>query len=134
MSLLALRSHLQQSITLGSAHYPETLDTIAVVNAPSFFPTVWSWVRLCFDEGTRRKIHILGPAESEAAKKELRTLVAPADLPRVYGGEMEWVFDDAPNLDDEIKAKLGAQELPTGPLDWDREKQEAVLLGTGRET
>lgn len=43
----SLRSHLQQASTLATANYPETLNTIAIVNSPSFFPTVWNWVKVC---------------------------------------------------------------------------------------
>ena len=42
----SLRRHLQQASELATAYYPETLHTIAVVNAPSFFPTVWSWIKV----------------------------------------------------------------------------------------
>lgn len=41
------RKHLQEASTLATANYPETLNTIAVVNSPSFFPTVWGWVKVC---------------------------------------------------------------------------------------
>ena len=41
-----LRSHLQEASTLATANYPETLSTIAVVNSPSFFPTVWGWIKV----------------------------------------------------------------------------------------
>jgi hypothetical protein len=47
-SMWSLRNHLQQASTLATANYPETLNTIAVVNAPSFFPTVWGWIKVCF--------------------------------------------------------------------------------------
>lgn len=47
LSLLwSLRSHLQEASTLATANYPETLSTIAVVNAPSFFPTAWGWIKV----------------------------------------------------------------------------------------
>ena len=42
----SLRRHLQQASELATAHYPETLHTIAIVNAPTFFPTVWSWIKV----------------------------------------------------------------------------------------
>ena len=42
----SLRSHLQQASTMATANYPETLNTIAVVNSPPFFPTVWNWVKV----------------------------------------------------------------------------------------
>ena len=47
LSLLwSLRAHLQEASTLATANYPETLSTIAVVNTPSFFPTVWGWIKV----------------------------------------------------------------------------------------
>ena len=32
-----------------------------IVGAPGFFPTVWGWVKLCFDPITVSKIFILSP-------------------------------------------------------------------------
>ena len=46
-AIWGLRSHLQEASALATANYPETLSTIAVVNSPSFFPTIWSWVKVC---------------------------------------------------------------------------------------
>lgn len=45
----ALRDHMSDSSRLATAHYPETLDRIFVVGAPSFFKTVWSWAQRWFD-------------------------------------------------------------------------------------
>src|SRR5712671_4854205 len=42
----SLRRHLQQASELATAHYPETLHRIAIINAPAFFPTVWSWIKV----------------------------------------------------------------------------------------
>lgn len=50
------RKHLQESSTLATANYPETLSTIAVVNSPSYFPTVWGWVKVrLFSLGRSKK-------------------------------------------------------------------------------
>ena len=43
----------------------------------------------------------------------LRTLVEPKDLPRPYGGELDWKYEDEPALDDDAKAAIG--EMPKGP-------------------
>ena len=45
-SLWSLRGHLQEASGLATANYPETLHITAVVNAPSFFPTVWGWIKV----------------------------------------------------------------------------------------
>ena len=42
-----LRGHLQEASELANANFPETLGTVIVVNAPGFFSTVWSWVKVC---------------------------------------------------------------------------------------
>ncbi|KAJ3011324.1 hypothetical protein NUW54_g2211 [Trametes sanguinea] len=139
-----LRAHLQEASALATANYPETLSTIAVVNSPAFFPTVWGWIKVrpfvrlsvrpsvaaaerervrgrvlkreahrrqpWFDEGTRRKVHVLGRDPGPT----LRTLIDPKDLPKPYGGELDWKFEDEPALDDAAKAVIG--EMPKGPV------------------
>jgi len=105
-----LRNHLQEASVLTTANYPETLNTIAIVNAPSFFPTIWGWIKGWFDEGTREKIHILGRDPGET----LRTLIDAKHFPKTYGGELDWTFCDDPSLDDAAKGVLG--EMPKGPV------------------
>ncbi|KAJ7595635.1 CRAL/TRIO domain-containing protein [Mycena floridula] len=111
-SMWTFRSHLQDAAKLATANYPETLSTIAIVNSPSFFPTVWGWIKGWFDEGTRNKIHVLGGMEDTVAG--LSKVIDPKDLPKQYGGELEWTFTDPPKLDDQLKAVLG--EFPDGPM------------------
>jgi CRAL/TRIO domain len=48
LSLWNLRHHLQEASVLATSNYPETLNTTAVVNCPSFFPTIWGWVKVTF--------------------------------------------------------------------------------------
>ncbi|EIN12397.1 CRAL/TRIO domain-containing protein [Punctularia strigosozonata HHB-11173 SS5] len=119
-SLFTLRNHLGEASSLATANYPETLHTICVVNSPSYFPTIWGWIKGWFDENTRSKIFVLGKVTSAAdsssasdAGATLRTLVDSADLPRVYGGELDWAYEDEPSLDDAAKGVLG--EVPKGP-------------------
>ncbi|KAL0960843.1 hypothetical protein HGRIS_005859 [Hohenbuehelia grisea] len=108
-SMWALRSHLQEASRLATANYPETLGAIVVVNSPSFFPTIWGWIKGWFDEGTRNKIHILGKDPGPT----LRELVNEQDLPKPYGGQLDWAFADEPNLDDDTKSAIG--DMPKGP-------------------
>ncbi|KAF8208586.1 CRAL/TRIO domain-containing protein [Mycena galopus ATCC 62051] len=108
-SMWTLRSHLSESAKLATANYPETLSTIAIVNAPSFFPTIWGWIKGWFDPGTRNKIHILGKNPAETLLKHIDA----ENLPRQYGGTLEWEFFSEPNLDDATKEVIG--EMPKGP-------------------
>lgn len=45
----SLRNHMSDASALATAHYPETLDRIFVIGAPSFFPTLWEWAKRWFD-------------------------------------------------------------------------------------
>ncbi|KAN0118395.1 CRAL-TRIO domain containing protein [Russula decolorans] len=108
----SLRRHLQQASELATAHYPETLHTIAVVNAPTFFPTVWSWIKAWFDEGTRNKVHVLGANPGPA----LLELMDTDSLPQVYGGALPFTFEDEPILDDPARNLLGSNKIPPGPI------------------
>lgn len=47
-----LKQHMQDASLLATAHYPETLDRIFIIGAPSFFPTVWGWIKRWFDPVT----------------------------------------------------------------------------------
>ncbi|KAA1473730.1 CRAL/TRIO domain-containing protein [Dentipellis sp. KUC8613] len=110
-TMWSLRHHLQQASELATAHYPETLHRIAVVNAPAFFPTVWGWIKAWFDEGTRTKVMVLGRNPGE----QLRTFIEPHNLPKAYGGELEFAFEDEPVLDEPAREALGG-EMPKGPI------------------
>ncbi|KAI0317645.1 CRAL-TRIO domain-containing protein [Amylostereum chailletii] len=111
-TMWSLRHHLQQASELATAHYPETLHRIAVVNAPSFFGTVWGWIKVWFDEGTRNKVHVLDSNPGPT----LLTLIDTANLPRTYGGELDFQYEDAPVLDDAAKKALGTDSVPRGPV------------------
>jgi len=123
-SLWTLRGHLQEASTMATANYPETLHTIAVVNTPSFFPTVWGWIKNWFDEGTRNKIHILGKDPAPT----LTALIDAQDLPKVYGGELEWTYANEPALDGPAEHILG--EMPKGPVLFDGTR--VIFLGDRR--
>ena len=44
-----LRNHMSDASQLATAHYPETLDRIFVIGAPSYFDTIWGWAKRWFD-------------------------------------------------------------------------------------
>jgi len=67
-------------------------------------------IQTWFDEGTRNKVFVLGRDPGPV----LRNMVDPQNLPKVYGGEMDWTFEDEPMLDDEAAALI--HEMPKGPI------------------
>ena len=68
------------------------------------------WVQAWFDEGTRNKVHIV----NKDSLASIHALIDPKDLPKEYGGELNWTVEDEPALDEEAKAVLG--EMPKGPV------------------
>jgi hypothetical protein len=130
-----LKAHMQAASTLATAHYPETLDRIFIIGAPMFFSTVWGWIKRWFDPTTVSKIFILGAHE---VKSTMESFVDVANIPKQYGGELEFKWGETPNLDPavhkSVKWENGYSAFPTGPLVWrpigDGETLECVALGT----
>ncbi|PYI06145.1 CRAL/TRIO domain-containing protein [Aspergillus sclerotiicarbonarius CBS 121057] len=104
-----LKGHMQDASVLATAHYPETLDRIFIIGAPSFFPTVWGWIKRWFDPGTTSKIFILSAAE---VKPTLTAFMDPSSIPKQYGGELDWQWGDMPYLDEESRKLVGVLETP----------------------
>ncbi|EFR00991.1 CRAL/TRIO domain-containing protein [Nannizzia gypsea CBS 118893] len=102
-----LKGHMQDASTLATAHYPETLDRIFIIGAPVFFPTVWGWIKRWFDPGTTSKIFILTAAE---VQQTLSAFMDEENIPKRYGGKLDWDFGDMPNLDEDARAQIGSLE------------------------
>lgn len=115
-----LRTHMQNASQLATANYPETLDRIFIIGAPSFFPTVWGWIKRWFDPITTSKIFILSQAEM---KSTLESFIEPANIPQKYGGELDFQWGDLPKYDaaalnEVIEWKNGHKDFPEGPMFW----------------
>ncbi|KXG49691.1 uncharacterized protein PGRI_056590 [Penicillium griseofulvum] len=117
-----LKSHMQDASVLATAHYPETLDRIFIIGAPSFFPTVWGWIKRWFDPGTTSKIFILSAAEVEPT---LTSFMEPSSIPKQYGGELDWSWGEMPNLDEPSRELLSGIEQPLA----DGQTRKNILKG-----
>ncbi|TRX88875.1 hypothetical protein FHL15_010218 [Xylaria flabelliformis] len=115
-----LKAHMQAASQLATAHYPETLDRIFIIGAPYFFSTVWGWIKRWFDPVTVSKIFILSEQD---VLPVLTTFLDVEDIPKRYGGKLEWDFFDEPAYDDEIKRIMtwedGYTTFPPGPCRWE---------------
>ncbi|KAG5953089.1 hypothetical protein E4U53_006956 [Claviceps sorghi] len=120
-----LKGHMQAASQLATAHYPETLDSIFIVGAPFFFSTVWSWVRRWFDPMTMSKFHVLAPHE---VLPTLERFMDPADIPKKYGGGLDYTFGQPPVADPAwdgvIAWEKGISSFPPGPLLWEEEDDD----------
>lgn len=130
-----LKGHMQAASQLATAHYPETLDRIFIIGAPAFFSTVWQWIKRWFDPITVSKIFILSEAE---VLPTLTSFIDIKNIPKSYGGELEFDWGERPNLDtgihDVCKWENGHKEFPPGPCLWrtieDGEKLECIAVGS----
>jgi len=95
---------------MNSENYPETMSKVIIINLPWFFSTIWDWVKGWCDEHMRSKIHVFGHEPGTV----LCEFIDPKDLPKNYGGQLDWKFEDEPLLDEDAKQALG--ELPKGPF------------------
>lgn len=98
-----------------------------ILGAPSFFPTVWGWIKRWFDPVTVSKIFILSQAE---IKPTLEKFVEHENIPKAYGGSLDWSFGQHPHLDEAAAMqcyKTGKDWIP-GPLLW--EDDQRVPVGT----
>jgi hypothetical protein len=129
-----LKQHMQDASTLATAHYPETLDRIFIVGAPSFFSTVWGWIKKWFDPITVSKIFILAPNE---VKPTLERFIDIKNIPKQYGGELDWEFGQPPNLDEPMKGLLGKLGEPggwtDGPIRFVEGDGETLIKAFGTE-
>ncbi|KAI0132413.1 CRAL-TRIO domain-containing protein [Xylariales sp. AK1849] len=113
-----LKGHMQAASQLATSHYPETLDRIFIIGAPPFFSTVWGWIKRWFDPVTVSKIFILGPTN---VLPVLSSFIETRNIPKAYGGELEWDFFDEPRWDDPefqriITWENGYTAIPHGPM------------------
>ncbi|KAF7536407.1 hypothetical protein G7054_g4546 [Neopestalotiopsis clavispora] len=139
MQFWRLKNHMQAASALATAHYPETLGKTYVLGAPSFFPTVWSWINKWFDQNTVSKIIIVPQGQELSTLSEIAD---PSNIPQKYGGQHKFDFGMLPDLDPEILGALkwlkdenGAEfkELPMGPMRWIEQQdgtRTAVAVGT----
>ena len=126
---------MQAASQLATAHYPETLDRIFIIGAPMFFSTVWGWIKRWFDPITVSKIFILSHHE---VKPTLEAFIDPKNIPKQYGGELDFAWGQMPNLDPVIRDAAtwenGFTAFPKGPMLWKEmdggKALECVAVGT----
>jgi len=71
-----------ETLSILEQHYPETLGTCYVINAPKFFPIMWNVAKPFLHEETRRKIKVLG----KNYKEQLNEFIDPDQRPVYWGG------------------------------------------------
>ncbi|KAH7937757.1 hypothetical protein HPB49_015688 [Dermacentor silvarum] len=66
--------------------YPESVETFIIINAPSFFPILWKFLRTLMSQRTADKFEVYG--KEDGWKERLLEIVDAAILPAHWGGNM----------------------------------------------
>lgn len=106
-----------------------------ILGAPSFFPTVWGWIKKWFDPITTSKIFILSQHE---VLPTLTQFIDIENIPKKYGGQLEFECGQMPALDPQIRDCLTLAPGPetekfflTAPVRWTDENDEGEMTALG---
>lgn len=115
-----LKSHIHTLAYIASSYYPETLGHIFIVGAPSYFGTVFAWIKGWLDPVTASKIRIVDNGKELAA---LEDVVDKANIPKIYGGDFDFEFGHPPATDPTLNDALTWEgkhsSFPLEPLIWE---------------
>lgn len=119
-----------QSITgLLATCYPEVVDKIYVLNAPSYFSRIWALIKSFVDPTTAKKLVIVPQNDTLATLLEVMDIES---IPERYGGKSKAKNAMVPQVAN-LEALLGVAELPLGPIRWMTTAEgtrTAVAVGT----
>ena len=110
-----------------------TDDYQQVCNAPSYYSTVWKYLKGWVDPYTAEKIVVL--LESEVLPT-LREYMDDANIPTKFGGKFQFTHGMLPDLDGNIQQLLKSDSsrfLPPGPLKWVQDsdgRRTALAVGS----
>ncbi|KAJ5899074.1 hypothetical protein N7495_003818 [Penicillium taxi] len=131
----SVRFYAQELSWLLSTCYPETVERIFVCNAPSYFATIWKYLKSWVEPKTAEKIVVLMNAE---VLPTLREYIDDTNIPVVFGGGYSFKHGAVPCLEDGILQQLNWNlsngSLPPGPLKWVEDSDGKVTaLAVGSE-
>ncbi|CAL1713230.1 unnamed protein product [Somion occarium] len=78
-----MKNLARQSFQVSQDYFPETMAQLAIVNAPSSFTTIWSFIKPWLAKETQQKVDILGTDY----QKVLLDLIDAENLPESLGGK-----------------------------------------------
>jgi len=93
-----------------------------ILGAPAFFPTIWGWIKKWFDPITTSKIFILSHHQ---VLPTLSQFIDRENIPKKYGGLLDFECGDMPNLDPQVRdcLTIGQEDdaerfFLTAPVRW----------------
>jgi hypothetical protein len=104
-----------------------------VCNAPSYFSTIWKYLKSWVDKNTAEKIVVLSSPEVLPALEEY---IDDTNIPTAFGGGFSFTHGMLPELDHNIwqhfSWKLPSRSLPPGPIKWTEDadgRKIAIAVG-----
>lgn len=94
-------------------HQGTMLNKPQIIGAPSWFPTIWNWVKKFFDPIVVSKMFVIAPSE---VLSTLAEHIEKKNIPKQYGGDLDYTFGDMPVLDDSMVEALGAKWGSSGQI------------------
>ncbi|CAG7974310.1 unnamed protein product [Penicillium salamii] len=129
-----IRTFAQEISWLLNTCYPETVEKIFVCNSPSYFQSIWKYLKGYVDPHTADKIVFLLPGE---VLPTLREVIDDINIPAKFGGGLAFTHGQSPDLENDIKQHLGLDDpsntLPPGPIKWIEEldgRRTALAVGS----
>lgn len=122
LSSLEVVSAITEMIRVYEDNYPEVLQEVFIVNAPSLFPMLWNIIKPLLTQRTINKIHIFG---KEGWRELLAERWDPDRLPAHWGGRMT-----GPDGDRRCKHLI----CPAGPVPDEYRRQGPATSDTQQRT
>ncbi|PCG96544.1 Hypothetical protein PENO1_004700 [Penicillium occitanis (nom. inval.)] len=105
-----------------------------VLNAPSYYNTIWGLIKRFIDPVTAEKLVIVSPNE---VLDKLTEDIDLENIPKVFGGEFDYQHAMRPSIAKELWQNIDWKDpdntgkIPPGPIKWvhDGEMEKAVAVG-----
>lgn len=123
----ALKDHINEASKQHAKQSPDTLDQSFVVGAPPFLPWIVGAIQKWFSPSMMDVAFL----QNSEIKDKLLKYIDADDLPKRFGGNLDWDYGRDPIPDDEVKVVLendGRKGWVDGPCLFEDGKR--VLLGT----
>jgi len=114
---------IKKQASIDSLCFPETMNKMVIVNAPTFFNVTWKMIKGFVDVRTASKIELF--SSTKAAEKCLKGLIADDQLPRDYGGTAEST--------DVTLAKMSVSKIKTEVLYVKSSASSKIALAANEE-
>ena len=88
-----VRKFIKMCVHMTSTHYPARGHKLFIINSPSWFGTVWSWVKPMLNPAIDEKLKIGSGGKKQVS--DMLEIIDEEELPEMYGGKNKVLFGKA---------------------------------------